>query len=192
MAWGYHGQVIMIFPELDVVAVTTGRAHFSLNEFADLISGAVKPDTSLPPEAAGVKLLANKIFDISTEKPTEVGPTSKMAAIISGKVYGFPPNEINLKSLSLVLAGPQPRYEMEAYSRDTTKSSPLFTGPIGLDGLHRKGALAYQGANNPFSGGPPWVRVVREKIVGIGPQNLGHGHSGLVGVLCFGDIHRVG
>jgi CubicO group peptidase (beta-lactamase class C family) len=160
MADGYLGQVIMVFPDLDVVAVTTGRANFRLNEFADLISGAAKSDTSLPLDAAGAKLLANKILDASTEKPTEVGPTSKVAAIISGKVYRFPPNEMNLKSLSLVLAGQQPRYEMEAYARDATKSAAIFTGPIGLDGLYRKGELTSQGANNPLFGGPPRVRVV--------------------------------
>jgi hypothetical protein len=34
MAVGYSGQVIMVFPDLDVVAVTTGRASFSLNDLA--------------------------------------------------------------------------------------------------------------------------------------------------------------
>src|SRR5260221_5657066 len=29
MAVGYHGQVIMVFPELDIVAVTTGRDNYS-------------------------------------------------------------------------------------------------------------------------------------------------------------------
>lgn len=33
----------------------------------------------------------DKILDVSTEKPTKVDPTPKMAALISGKVYGFPP-----------------------------------------------------------------------------------------------------
>ena len=47
MADGYRGQLIMVFPDLDVVAVTTGRANFSLNEITDLISSSVKSDTSL-------------------------------------------------------------------------------------------------------------------------------------------------
>ena len=126
-----------------------------MHEFADLITGAVKSDTSLPGDAAGAKLLVNKILDVSTEKPTEVGPTSKMAAIISGKVYRFPPNEINVKSLSLILTDSQPHYNIETYTRDTTKFGLGFTGRIGLDGLYRKGELTCQGANNPFFGGPP-------------------------------------
>src|SRR6516225_7455349 len=103
MANGYRGQVIMVFPHWDVVAVTTGRANFSLNEIADLISRSVKSDTSLPADAASMKLLADKILDVSTEKPTEVGPTSKMAGIISGRAYRFPPNKTNVESLSLIL-----------------------------------------------------------------------------------------
>jgi hypothetical protein len=54
----------------------------------------------------------------------------------------------------------QPHYDIKTYSRDTTKSGPRFTGPIGLDGLYRKGALTDQGAYNPFFGGPPEVHVV--------------------------------
>ena len=66
-----------------------------------------------------------------------------MAAIISGKVYRFPPNAMNLKSLSLILTDPQPHYDMEIYTRDTTKPGLGLTGPIGLDGLYRKGEPTY-------------------------------------------------
>jgi CubicO group peptidase (beta-lactamase class C family) len=69
MAVGRSGQVIMVFPDLDLVAVTTGRDNSSLRELADSISGSVKSDTSLPADAEGAKLLANKIRDVSTEEP---------------------------------------------------------------------------------------------------------------------------
>src|SRR5260370_9243650 len=49
MAVGYRWQTIMVFPELDVIAVTTGRANFSLSEFSDSISSSVRSDKSLPP-----------------------------------------------------------------------------------------------------------------------------------------------
>ena len=159
MAVGYCGQVIMVFPELDVVAVATGRANFSLNEFADLVSRSVKQDTSFPVDPTSVRLLAEKIAEASTEKTTEVGPTSNTAATISGKVYHFPPNEINVKSLSLFLTGPDQRYEIEAYGNGTDSASRL-TGPIGLDGFYQKGQLTDQGANNPVFSGPPRVRAI--------------------------------
>jgi CubicO group peptidase (beta-lactamase class C family) len=154
MAVGYHSQVIMVFPDLDVVAVTTGRGYWPLSELVDYISSSVKSDTALPADAVSAKLLANKILDVSTEKPTAVGPTPKMAAIISGKVYKFARNELNLKSLSLILTDPQPHYDMEIYARDATKSGPRFSGPIGLDGLYRKGEPTHHGFDERFEGVP--------------------------------------
>ena len=145
---------------MDVVAVTTGRDNYPLSKLAGYISSSVKSDTALPPEAASANLLANKILDGSTEKPTGVGGTPGMAAIISGKVYRFPPNSINVKLLSLILTDPQPHYDMETYGRDTTKSGPRFTGPIGLDGLYRKGELTDCGFDGRI-GGFPRVNAVK-------------------------------
>jgi hypothetical protein len=155
MAVGSHGQLIMVFADLDVVVVTTGRHSYpSLSKLADYISNSVQSDTALPADAASAKLLANKILDVSSEKPTEVGPTPKMAALISGKVYRFPPNALNVKSLSLILTDPQPHYDMEAFAIDTTKSDRRFTGPIGLDGMYRKGELSHHGFDGRLEGVP--------------------------------------
>ena len=40
-ASGRYGQSIIVLPDLDIVAVTTGRVFFSMNEFTELISGSV-------------------------------------------------------------------------------------------------------------------------------------------------------
>jgi len=138
MAVGYHCQVIMIFPELDIVAVTTARDFCPFGKMADDISGAVKSETALPPDPAGTNLLAGVIHEISTEKPTEVGTTPETASSISGKTYSFLGNALNVRSLSLTLAGPNPHYELEINGRDPTAPALKFTGPIGLDGLFRK------------------------------------------------------
>jgi CubicO group peptidase (beta-lactamase class C family) len=162
MATGYHSQLIMVFPDLDVVAVTTGRDFCSLSKLADSISSSVKSDTALPPDAASANLLANKILEVSTEKPTGAGATPESAAVISGKVYRFSPNGINLKSLSLILNDPQAHIDMETNDvqpavagepafqrryRDEINPRPRFIGPIGLDGLYRKGELTDVGVN---------------------------------------------
>ena len=147
MAVGFNGQVIMVFPDLDIVAVTTARARLPLAKLADYISSSVKSGTALPPDQASTKLLANEILDVSTEKPTEVGPQSKLASSISGKVYRFAPNDLKVKSVSLVLTDPHPHYNVEAYSGDRTKSDQRFAGPIGLDGLYRKGAPTEDGVD---------------------------------------------
>ena len=68
MAVGYHCQLIMIFPELDIVAVTTARDFCSLSKLADYISSAVKSEGALPSDPAGADLLANKIREISSRR----------------------------------------------------------------------------------------------------------------------------
>jgi CubicO group peptidase (beta-lactamase class C family) len=141
MAVGYHCQVIMVFPELDIVAAMTARDFCPFGRTADYISGAVKSETALAANPAAADLLASKIRDISTEKPTEIGVTPEIASAIAGKTYKFPRTELTLtvKSLSLTLADPQPRYELEIYRRDPALPPLRFSSPIGLDGLYRKG-----------------------------------------------------
>jgi CubicO group peptidase (beta-lactamase class C family) len=139
MAVGYHCQLIMVFPELDIVTVATARDFCPFGRLADAISGAVRSETALAPDPAGATLLANAIRDISSEKPIEVGATPEIAAAVSGKTYKFPGNPLNVKSLALTFADPHPHYELEIYNQDQTRPSLTSNGPIGLDGVYRKG-----------------------------------------------------
>ena len=58
---------------------------------AEYVSSSVKSGKALPADEASANLLANKIREVSTEKPTAVGPTPALAAAITGKVYKFLP-----------------------------------------------------------------------------------------------------
>jgi CubicO group peptidase (beta-lactamase class C family) len=149
MAVGDRCQLIMVFSKLDIVAVVTASNYCSFSKMVNDISGAVKSDAALPPNSTGATLLANKLRDISIEKPTEVGAMPAIA--ISGKTYQFPDNALNLKSLSLSLTDVHPHYDLEIYTRDPALPSLRLAGPIGLDGLYRKGeptplVLALKGA----------------------------------------------
>jgi CubicO group peptidase (beta-lactamase class C family) len=137
MAVGYHCQVIMVLPERDIVAVLTARDFCPFRKTADMIAGAIKSDTALPANSAGTTLLANALRDISTEKPSAVGATPALAAAISGKSYKFPGNALNIKTMSLTLADVNPRFDLEISASGI--NSLKFGGPIGLDGLYRKG-----------------------------------------------------
>jgi len=139
------------------LAVTTGRDNYLLREFADFILGSVKSHTALPSDTASANLLKNKILDVSKEKSTGVGGTPGTADNISGKVYRFAQNGLNVKSLSLILTDSQPHYNVEVYAGDPTKSALGFTGPIGLDGPYRKGQRTEHGLD---SGGFPRVNGV--------------------------------
>ena len=77
MAVGYHCQLIMVFSELDIVAVTTARNFCPFSKLVDDISGAVKSDTALPPDPAGAELLATAIRNVSSGKSAEAGSTRR-------------------------------------------------------------------------------------------------------------------
>jgi CubicO group peptidase (beta-lactamase class C family) len=145
MAVGYHCQVIMVFPALDIVAVTTASDFYPFGVVTDFISGAVKSEAALASSPDGARLLADAIREVSTEKPSEVGSTPETAAAISGKVYTFPGNGLGLKSLALTLTGSEPRIDMEFYDRDPTAPSRKVGGRIGLDGLYRRGDVTPAG-----------------------------------------------
>jgi CubicO group peptidase (beta-lactamase class C family) len=168
MAVGFHRQVVMVFPDLDVVAVTTGRGGYSFSEFADLVTAAVGSEAELASNPAGAKLLANKLLEVSTEKRTEISSASSKSAAISGKVYQFPPNGLRIKSLSLSLTDAWPHYDLETYPSDTA-ASLKFTGPIGFDGHYQKGELVYHGFSDRLEGSP---RVTAAKGTWQGENTL--------------------
>lgn len=138
-ASGYHCQLIVVYPALDLVAVTTGRDGCAVTKLLPSIAAAVKSEAAIQPDRAGTELLASAISAISTEKPSEVGPVPAIASTVSGKTYTFARNPLGVKSLTLTLAGPNPHYDFELYSRNSARPPEMISGPIGLDGLYRKG-----------------------------------------------------
>lgn len=139
---GFHCQTISIYPTLDIVAVTTARGNCAFGKLGNYIAEAAKSATALPATPAGLSQLESAVRGIAIEKPTSHDAASPLASEISGKIYHFRRNDLLLKSLALTLDGPQPRFELELYSRDPKAPALRFAGPIGLDGLYRKGEPA--------------------------------------------------
>ncbi len=77
MAVGFHCQLLMVFPELDIVAVTTARDFCPFGRVAEDISGAVKSKTALPANPSGAALLATAIRNVSADKAAEAGSTNQ-------------------------------------------------------------------------------------------------------------------
>ena len=171
MAAGLHGQLIVVFPDLDVVAVTTAHKFIRFGDLIDSISAAIRSESALPPNPNAAELLANAIKDVAIEKPTAVGATPEIASAISGKTYKFPDNALGLRSLTLFLTDPRPHFEIEMYS-----ICRLVYMPIGLDGLYRKSSPALRGPNPghiPAAKGT-WLNGQTFKI---DQQNLGFGEA---------------
>jgi len=81
MAVGRNGQVIIVCPDLDVVAVTTGRENYRLSEVADSISRSVKSDTSLSADAEGARSCSRTKYSRSQlGSPLKSGRSREMGA----------------------------------------------------------------------------------------------------------------
>lgn len=173
---GKNGQLIVVFPDLDIVVVTTARQQVRYRALIDAVSSAVKSATAIPPNPDAAKQLADAIKDAAVEKPTPVGPTPEIASSISGKTYKFPDNDVGLKSFALDLTDPRPHFEVEFSLRYPAGSSVRYRQPIGLDGFYRKGAqkLSDPGIGHVTEARGTWLNgqtfVIDVPVLGSGEQ----------------------
>lgn len=93
MAVGFHGQVIMVLPKHGIVAVTTSRAGYPMEQLVDQIEAAVKSPAPLPANAAAAQALSRRVQAAAVELQDRVGPVSPLAARISGRTWKVPPND---------------------------------------------------------------------------------------------------
>src|SRR5215470_17405369 len=96
MAEGDHSHLIMLFPDLDIVAVTTARDYCSFRQVADQVARAVQSDSALPPNPEAAERLIRELNEAAKEKPIAAGPIPDIAAAVSGVTWAFPNNELNL------------------------------------------------------------------------------------------------
>jgi len=141
MAVGFHHQLIVMMPRLDLVAVIASALRYSdakgapsapghsLAAVVDRLQAAVKSDAPLPEDPAALAALTDKIKEVSQEARTQSGGSSPLAATISGKVYRVQPNSLRLGSFSFTFGNGTAAY---AYDVDGQR----FGGPIGLEGRY--------------------------------------------------------
>ena len=173
---GKNGQLIVVFPDLDVVVVTTARKQVRYKTLIDAVSGAIKSGSALPSNPKALEQLANAISNAAVEKPAPVGPTPDIASAISGKTYKFPDSEFGLKSFTLDLNDPHPHFDVEFSLRYPAASSVKYSQPMGLDGFYRKGApkASDPGIGHVTEARGTWLNgqtfVIDVPVVGYGEQ----------------------
>jgi hypothetical protein len=176
MARGRHSQLILVLPDVDVVAVMTGTMwddeYYPTSKFIDAIMRAAKSDTPLPPDAAAQAQLTESIRLAAMEPPSLIGEPPELAKAISGKSYRFGENVLHVKSFSLNLADPNPSWEVTIDPEKPGQPLRLFAGSIGLDGIFRKtetsvGIEAVKG------------RWISDETFEIERRVLGHGETQL-------------
>jgi CubicO group peptidase (beta-lactamase class C family) len=144
-AQGHHGQYVIVMPALDIVVVITGTRDHSIEKWVGYIADCVKSDAPLPANPTAVSLLSSRVQYAATERPSSVGDVPPIAKVISGKVYYFADNSLQLKSISVNLSDPNPSYEYQVKTGRSTAPLARFTGPISVDGVFRLGLPTSQG-----------------------------------------------
>lgn len=158
MSVGYDRQLVIVMPELDIVVATTGSARFlpfggtpsrpryGMETLVGHVAAAVKSEGAIAANPAGAADLAKGLADAVREKPAPVGsPAPALAKTISGKVWRFPDNPMNIKSVTYDLAGSEPSYSYEPWRLPPGITATRLGGPIGFDGHYRVGGRMFYG-----------------------------------------------
>jgi CubicO group peptidase (beta-lactamase class C family) len=177
MARGRHSQLILVLPNLDIVAVMTGvlwdDEYYPTDRLIDAIAASVKSDKPLPVDPAAQSLLAASIRQAATEPPSLIGEPPELAKAISGKSYQFADNALDVKTLSLDLTDANPSWEVTTDTAKSDQPAKRFAGPIGLDGVFRK-SLPISGGINAVKG-----RWISDNIFEVERRILGRGETQL-------------
>jgi len=144
LAVGFLRQLIIVLPEVDVVAVVTGRRHYPILPLIDRIVAAARSSTPLPVDAVAGARLAERVRDAEFEKASPGMAAPPLAQMISGRTWRFAPNAVGLRSLKLDLASAEARFEIVV---DGWAGAPAerIAGPIGLDGRYRSQEIGVDG-----------------------------------------------
>jgi CubicO group peptidase (beta-lactamase class C family) len=171
-ALGRHGQAIVVFPRLDVVAVLTGvvpdnERRYPLFRLIDRIVGAVKSDQPLPPDLEGEALLRESLLKAATEK-TATGPASELAGVVSSKTWRFSDNDLRIRAVRLNLSAESPTFELTVYSAQPDHREIPLSEPIGLDGRSRTKRTNYAFVANKGSWQDNRTFVLERRFLGDG------------------------
>ena len=153
MAVGYHRQLVVVMPGLDIVAVATGSSrfasasglastpHYGLDALPSFLAAAVTSDGAVATNPATTAELAERVKAAALERPAPASPAAPPALVkaVSGKTWRFTGSPARLKSLTLKLDDPQPSYEYELELGPPMVPPGPFGGPIGFDGRFRVG-----------------------------------------------------
>jgi CubicO group peptidase (beta-lactamase class C family) len=172
MALGRHGQRIIVFPRLDIVAVVTGVVPdgdkpYSIPALLDAIIAAVKSDTPLPPDPQGEAALDAALRNAASEKATPAGPASDLTAALSTKTWRFPDNGLLIRAVGLRLAGESPSFELTVLDKPGGRDVAL-SEPIGLDGRSRGKRTAYAVVANKGNWRDSRTFVLERRFLGQG------------------------
>jgi len=154
---GRDGQRIFVFPDKDMVVVTTGgggRDQYGILEtlLTSYIIPAIESDTLLSANPDGVALLESKIKQITAPPEIKlVPPLSELAQKVSGKTYIIDANPLGITRISLSF-----KDESEALCLISLGDIYQFEILIGLDNIFRFSSGYPRNPNLPAAAKGMW------------------------------------
>jgi CubicO group peptidase (beta-lactamase class C family) len=135
MAVGFQRQIIMVLPEVGVVAAMTGHAtNYPIENVIDHLLRAARSPQALPGDAQGLAALQARIDEVATEKPaTPIAPAPAMALSISGRTLRLANDGFGWKEVTLHLGAASAYDVLLCANRGCTQTRKV-TRPLGVDG----------------------------------------------------------
>ncbi len=131
-ARGFGGQIISIYPNLDMVVVFTGADNSAWEKItSDYIIPAVNKTGNLPPSPIAEKKVKKLIRELEFPEPQSVPALPEMSKKISGKKYILKKNNLDFSELTLFFNEPSLCSLAIKYGETTLNLA------VGLDDIYR-------------------------------------------------------
>ena len=131
---GRGGQLVVVFPAMDLVLVTTGGG-FELDDIDDYLVAAIGKSNPLPDNPTGAAGLKTAVAEVAQPPAAQpVSPLPHMARAISGQTYQFEDNPYRLAGLRLDFSAGAAEANVHLAFYD---NHPDLQGTVGLDGQYR-------------------------------------------------------
>ncbi|MEJ8836814.1 serine hydrolase domain-containing protein [Ramlibacter sp. AN1133] len=130
MMVGFNRQVVLVLPDLQVVAAMTGRANYPLEDMIAHVRRAARSAEALPEDPLAQAALREKIRLAAVAPPPGIAGDTKASALRAA--YRLDDNPMGVREIGFDFTVAPPMYRMLMRSRD-------LVAPVGLAGEFAEG-----------------------------------------------------
>lgn len=161
MMVGFHRQLVVVLPNLGIVAAVTGRQHYPFEDLVGHLERAAVGAGPLPPDARGTALLRERIAAVASD--ASPADTAKVTpAVASRTLWQVEDNRAGIREIALDLGATPPVFRVKMRTRE-------MAGQLGLDGRFAPGE---DGATPVFTRGR-WVDPTTLELEQRWPEEAG-------------------
>jgi CubicO group peptidase (beta-lactamase class C family) len=130
MMVGFNRQLIVVLPDLGVVAAATGRSHYPFHDLISHLERAAKSASAIAPDGGAHAKLQARVAAAAAE-PAQASP-GIAPAIPARSAWQVDDNRIGVREIALDFAATPPAFRIKLRTRE-------MAGLIGLDGRFAAG-----------------------------------------------------